>query len=227
MGQKVQPTGFRLGITENWKSKWYANKKEFGKFLVEDQKIRNYVREHYGFVGISKIEIARQKEIGHGSLIRIFIHTASAGLLIGRRGSRVEKMTDEISNLIDQDVELKIIEVDKPELDAKLVAESIAEQLRKRSGHRRQMREALEGAMENGAEGIKIEVSGRIGGSEIARTETVSRGSVPLHTLRAEVDYGFTLAVIPKGSIGVKVWINKGEILSEEDKKDALYSDED
>lgn len=227
MGQKVQPTGFRLGYIENWKSKWYADKKHFGKFLVEDQKIREYIREHYGFVGISRIEIARQKEIGEGSLIRVYIHTASAGLLIGRRGSRVEKMTHELSNLIDQDVELKIIEVDKPELDAKLVAESIADQLRKRSGHRRQMQRAIEAAMENGAEGIKIQVSGRIGGSEIARTEEKSQGSVPLHTLRAEIDYGFTLAVIPKGSIGVKVWINKGEILSQEEEDYASHTVED
>ncbi len=225
MGQKVNPTGFRMGIVENWKSKWYAKKDKFGEYLVQDQKIRDYIREHYDFAGISRIEIERKKVLSEGELIRVYVYTASAGLLIGRRGNRVEKMTEEVTDLIGQQVELKILEVENPQLDAKLVSESIADQLQRRSGHRREMRRSIEAAMENGAEGIKIKVSGRIGGSEIARVEELSEGSIPLHTIRAQIDYGFSLAVIKKGSIGVKVWINKGEILSEEEKKDALYAD--
>ncbi len=227
MGQKVNPTGLRIGIVENWKSQWYAKKNDFGKYLVQDQKIRKFIRENYDYAGISRIVIERKKDLSKGELIRVYVFTASAGLLIGRRGNRVDKMTEEVSNLIDQQVELKIKEVEKPQLDAQLVAESIADSLQQRSGHRRQMRRAIDAAMDHGAEGAKIKVSGRIGGSEIARVEEMSEGSIPLHTLRARIDYGFKLAVIAKGSIGVKVWINKGEILSEEEKKDALYAEED
>ncbi len=227
MGQKVNPIGIRVGIVENWKSKWYANDDDFGKYLVQDQEIREFIRENYDYAGISKIVIERKKDLSKGELIRIYVHTASAGLLIGRRGNRVKQMTEEVSDLIDQQVELKILEVEDPQLDAQLVSESIADALRRRSGHRREMRRAIDAAMDNGAEGAKIKVSGRIGGSEIARVEQMEEGSIPLHTLRARIDYGFSLAVIKKGSIGVKVWINKGEILSEEDKKDALYAEED
>lgn len=226
MGQKVNPIGLRVGIVENWKSNWYAKKDKFGEYLVQDQKIRKFIREHYGYAGISEIQIERKKDLSQGELIKVYVYTASAGILIGRQGKRVEKMTDEVSDLIDQQVELKIEEVEKPQLDAKLVSDSIAEQLERRSGHRRQMRQAIDDAMDHGAEGIKIQVSGRIGGSEIAREEEMHEGSIPLHTLRAKIDYGFSLAVIKKGSIGVKVWINKGEILSEEEKQDALYADQ-
>jgi len=217
MGQKVCPTGFRLGITEEWRSRWFATKKEFGKFLVEDQKIRRFIKKNYAFAQIPKIEIERTRET-----TTVIVHAGSPGVIIGRRGAKVEKLQEELEQLVGHKVELKIKEIDTPELSSTLVAEQVAEQLQKRAPFRRAMRKAAELTLKSGGRGIKISVAGRIGGAEIARSETLALGSVPLHTLRAIVDYGRATAVHTKGTIGVKVWIYKGEQLPEAKKRTGL-----
>ncbi|MBI3269611.1 MAG: 30S ribosomal protein S3 [Planctomycetes bacterium] len=222
MGQKVCPIGLRLGITEEWRSRWYANKKDFGRFLVEDNSIRKFVKKNYGFAGIPKIEVERTREA-----VTIVVHTASPGVLIGRRGSKVDKLTEDLESLVGRRVDLKIIEVETPELCAQLVGESIAEQLEKRSPYRRAMRKAAEAAMNQGALGVKVRIAGRIGGAEIARDEGVLFGSVPLSTLRAEIDYGAATAILSKGTIGIKVWIFKGERLPDKEKKHAVDAQAD
>jgi small subunit ribosomal protein S3 len=198
MGQKICPIGFRLGITEEFRSRWFATKKEFGKFLVEDQKIRRFIKKNYGFAQIPKIEIERTRET-----TTVIVHAGSPGVLIGRRGAKVEELQAALEKLTLHKVELKIKEIDTPELSATLVAENVAEQLQKRAPFRRAMRKAAEVTLKAGARGIKITVAGRIGGAEIARSETLSLGSVPLHTLRAIHDYGRATAVHTKGTIGV------------------------
>lgn len=211
MGQKVHPTSYRLGFIENHRSRWYATKKEFGKFLIEDNKLRRFVKKNYAFAGIPKIEIERTREN-----VTVIIHTASPGVIIGRRGAKVDKLTEDLQLLIGHKVELKIIEIDRPELNSQLVAESICEQLTKRSPYRRTIRKAAELGMLNGARGVKVNVAGRIGGAEIARSEAILLGSIPLHTLRANIDYGFAEACTVKGKIGCKVWIYKGEVLGDQ-----------
>ncbi len=206
MGQKVCPIGFRLGITENWRSRWYADKKKFGKLLVEDQKIRKYIKKNYRFTGISKIEIERTRDEG----AKIIIYSARPGLIIGRKGSEIEKLKNGIAKIVEKSVDIKIQEIDKPELEGQLVADNIAEQLQKRAAFRRTIKKAVDSTMGLGAKGVKIQVSGRLAGAEIARTEGAAKGSIPLHTLRANIDYGFAESMTTYGTIGVKVWINKG-----------------
>jgi small subunit ribosomal protein S3 len=206
MGQKVCPIGFRLGITQNWRSRWYADKKNFGKLLVEDQKIRKYIKKNYRFAGIPKVEIERTRDEG----AKIIIYSARPGLIIGRKGSEIEKLKSGIEKIVEKSVDIKIQEVDRPELEAQLVAESIAEQLQKRAAYRRTIKKSVESTMGLGAKGIKVQVSGRLGGAEIARTEGATKGSIPLHTIRANIDYGFAESMTTYGTIGVKVWIYKG-----------------
>lgn len=216
MGQKVCPISFRLGITQGWKSLWYADKKSFGTLLVEDQKIRKVIKKGYSFAGISFIEIERTRQDA-----KITLHTARPGLIIGRKGAEVDKLKDEIQKLIGREVVIKIKEITKPELQAQLVAESIAEQLEKRAAFRRTMKKAMDASIDAGAKGVKIRVAGRLGGAEIARAEKMTTGSIPLHTLRADIDYGFAEAKTTYGVIGVKVWIYKGLISSDKEKKHA------
>jgi small subunit ribosomal protein S3 len=206
MGQKVRPTGLRLGITEGWRSQWYAGKKDFGSLLVEDQTIRNHVKKNYGFAGISVVEIERTREGAE-----VILHTARPGLIIGRKGAGVDKLKEELEKITGRQINIKIKEVNCPELNAQLIAEGIAEQLQRRAAFRRIMKRAVDTAMDAGAGGIKIQISGRLAGAEIARSESVIKGKIPLHTLRANIDYGFYEAVTTYGTIGVKVWVYTGE----------------
>ena len=221
MGQKVCPIGIRLGITQSWKSFWYADKKSFGALLVEDQKIRKMVKRSYTFAGISHIEIERTRQDA-----KITLHTARPGLIIGRKGAEVDKLRDDIQKLIGREVAIKIKEITKPELYAQLVAENISEQLEKRVTFRRAMKKALDSSLDAGAKGVKMQVAGRLGGAEIARTEKMTYGSVPLHTLRADVDYGFAEAKTTYGVIGVKVWIYKGLVGSDKEILNAPHAKE-
>ena len=215
MGQKVHPTSLRIGITENWRSRWYAGKKKFGKLLVEDQKIRKYIKKNYRFTGIPKIEIERTRD----EEARVILYAARPGLIIGRKGAEIEKLKDGVRKLVGKMVDIRIQEIDKPELEAQLVSENVAEQLQKRAAFRRTMKRAVDTTMGVGAKGVKIQISGRLGGAEIARTEKSAAGSIPLHTLRADVDYGFAESLTKYGTIGVKVWIYKGlKTLGEGDK---------
>src|SRR5579864_1064400 len=206
MGQKVRPTGFRTGIMCDWKSRWYASKQDFSDLLVEDQKIRAFIQRRYGRSGISRIEIERTRE-----KVVIYIYSARVGMIIGKKGQEVDRLTKDMENLTHRHVEVKTMEVNRPEVDAQLVAEDIAEQLEKRASFRRTMKRAMDTTMENGAKGIRVQLSGRLGGAEMARQETAMVGSIPLSTLRARIDYGFTEAHTAQGNIGVKVWINNGE----------------
>jgi small subunit ribosomal protein S3 len=216
MGQKVNPIGFRTGIMLDWKSRWYASKKDFAELLMEDKKIRDYVSKKYKFAGIPKIEIERTRDE-----VRVLLHAARPGVIIGRKGQQVEQLQDELQNLIGRRVNIKIEEISRPELKAHLVAEDIAEQLSKRASFRRTMKRAMETTMEAGAKGIKIELAGRLGGAEMARREKQISGSIPLSTLRANIDYGFVEAMTAQGHIGVKVWINQGMFEDDTDGADA------
>jgi len=207
MGQKVHPVGMRLGIVENWRSRWYARKTDFGRYLVEDQKIRKCVAARYRFAGIPKVEIERT-----ANEITCVIHTAKPGVVIGRKGAKVDELRKELEALTNCDkVSINIAEVNRPELSGQLVAESIAEQLEKRASFRRTMKKAIELTMSAGAKGCRVKIAGRLGGAEMARKETQMTGSIPLSTLRARIEYGFTTARTVAGSIGVKVWIYLGE----------------
>jgi small subunit ribosomal protein S3 len=216
MGQKVNPIGFRTGIMLDWKSRWYASKKDFAELLMEDKKIRDYVTKKYKFAGIPKVEIERTRDE-----VRVVLHAARPGVIIGRKGQQVEQLQDELQNLIGRRVNIKIEEISRPELQAHLVAEDIAEQLSKRASFRRTMKRAMEQTMEAGAKGIKIELAGRLGGAEMARREKQISGSIPLSTLRANIDYGFVEAMTAQGHIGVKVWINQGMFEDDTDGADA------
>jgi len=211
MGQKIRPTGFRTGIMVDWLSHWYANKQDFAELLVEDTKIRKYIKKRYGGSGISKIRIQRTREKA-----TIYIHSARVGMIIGKKGQEVDKLTKELEDLTERRIEIKTMEVNKPEVDAQLVSQDIAEQLQKRASFRRTMKRAMDTTMENGAKGIRIQLSGRLGGAEMARTESSMSGSIPLSTLRARVEFGFSEAKTAQGNIGVKVWINNGDYLDEE-----------
>ncbi len=217
MGQKVRPTGLRIGICESWRSRWYARKKEFGNLLVEDYKIRDYIAKNFRFAGIPKVEIERQ-----ANDVNCVVHTARPGLIIGRKGAKVDKLREDLAMLTGKKVNINIAEVNTPELSAQLVSESVAEQLEKRASFRRTMKKAIEMTRQAGAKGIRIQVSGRLGGSEMARCETQMQGSIPLSTLRALVDYGFATAVTTYGSIGVKVWVYRGEAATD-GKEDAAH----
>ncbi len=208
MGQKINPIGLRVGINRTWDSRWYANKKDFGGMLQEDLKIRGYLEKRLAQAGISKIVIERPAKKA-----RVTIHTARPGVVIGKKGADIERVRQELSRLTNSEVHLNIVEVRKPEIDANLVAENIANQLERRVAFRRAMKRAMQSAMRLGAEGIRISCGGRLGGAEIARTEQYREGRVPLHTLRAEIDYGTATARTAYGACGVKVWIFKGEIM--------------
>lgn len=208
MGQKVRPTGFRVGVYDDWRSRWYARKKDFGQLLVEDQKIRDAVKREYGFAGVPRVDIERSS----GGEVTVIIRTARPGVIIGRKGAKVDKLKDDLAKITRKNVDLKIQEIDRPELDAQLVAEGVAEQLKKRMSFRRVIKKSLELTMGAGAKGCKIQVSGRLGGHEMARTESSHEGSIPLQTLRADIDYGFALAITTHGTIGVKCWVYRGQI---------------
>jgi small subunit ribosomal protein S3 len=215
MGHKVPPLGIRIGIVENWRSCWYARKKTFGKLLVEDQKIKRYIRKNYGFAAIPKIEIERA-----GEQLTAIIHTARPGVLIGRKGAKIDRLVEEIQQFTSSNVNPpRIIEVDKPELHALLVAENIKEQLEKRANFRRVMKRAVEQVMQAGAEGVKIQISGRLGGAEMARSERTTRGKIPLATIRAKIDYGFIEAFTTYGQLGIKVWVYTGEYPYKKEEK--------
>ncbi len=210
MGQKVNPIGLRLGVNKTWDSRWYADG-DYADKLHEDIKIRKYLKKKLGSAGIARIVIERPSKKAH-----ISIHTARPGVVIGKKGADIEKMKKDLESFTRDEVQLNIVEVRKPELDASLIAEGIAQQLERRVAFRRAMKRAVQSAMRLGAEGIRINCSGRLGGAEIARMEWYREGRVPLHTLRADVDYGLGQAYTTYGVIGIKVWVFKGEILKEE-----------
>ena len=207
MGQKVHPYGFRLGFTKTWRSRWFA-KQDYAKLLREDLELRNSLRERLKAAGVSSIEVDRP-----GNKLRITIHTSRPGIIIGRKGAEIEKLKQDLAKKTKREVFIDIQEVHKPELDAQLVSESIALQLEKRVAFRRAMRKAVDSALRFGCKGIKVRVSGRLNGAEIARTEWYLQGQLPLHTLRADIDFGFSQAYTTYGVIGVKCWVYKGEIL--------------
>ncbi len=206
MGQKTNPIGFRLVRNRNWRSKWYANKQEFGNLLIEDHKIREFLMKKPACQGASQIKIRRMSE-----KIEVTITTARPGLVIGKKGSEIDVLKSELYKLTGKEVWVEVEEIKRPDIDAKIVADSIAKQLERRIPFRRAMKKAMQSAIEAGALGIKIQVSGRIGGAEIARTEWYKEGSTPLHTLRADIDYAHGRAETTYGSIGVKVWVYRGE----------------
>ena len=216
MGQKVHPTGFRLGIATDWTSKWYAGSADFADFLAEDLKIREFLKKKLAQAAVSRIQISRPAKS-----VAVTIHTARPGIIIGKKGEDIERLRIEVASLVAahiNNVKISIEEIRKPELDAQLVAEGVASQLERRVMFRRAMRRSVTNAMRIGAEGIKINVSGRLNGAEIARNEWYREGRVPLHTLRANVDYGFAEALTTYGILGVKVWIYKGEVYDLESK---------
>lgn len=208
MGQKVNPHGLRVGIIKEWDSKWYANKKTFNEYLLEDHKIREFVKKKLFISGISKIEIERA-----ANKIKVSVHTAKPGMVIGRGGSGVEELRVQLEKLTNKGVVVNVEEIKVAELDAQLVAENIASQLERRVTFRRAMKQSIQRTMRFGAKGIKTQVSGRLGGADMARTEGYSDGTIPLQTLRADIDYGFAEANTTYGKIGVKVWLYKGEVL--------------
>jgi len=207
VGQKVSPVGLRIGIIRDWESKWYAEK-DFGKLLIEDVKIREFLKNKLKDCAVSRIDIERA-----ANRVNVTIHTAKPGMVIGKGGAEVEVLRNELAKMTDKKVHINIAEIKNPELDAILVAESIAQQLERRISFRRAMKQAIQRTLRAGAKGIKTAVSGRLGGAEIARTEGYSEGTVPLHTLRADIDYGTAEAHTTYGRIGVKVWIYRGEVL--------------
>jgi small subunit ribosomal protein S3 len=216
MGQKVNPVGFRTGIMIGWKSRWYASKKEFSSLLVEDFQVRKFLKGKYRQAGIPKIEIERTRDE-----VKVVIHTARPGIIIGRKGQEVEKLQEELQQLIGRRVNIKIEEVQRPEIQAQLIAEDIGDQLARRSSFRRTMKKSVETTMEAGAKGIKIQLAGRLGGSEMARREKQIAGAMPLSTLRAKIDYGFAEAMTAQGHIGVQVWVNQGVYEGDDDGADA------
>jgi small subunit ribosomal protein S3 len=207
MGQKTNPTGLRVAVNKDWTSKWFAEKKEFGKLLAEDRKIREILKSKLEGASVSKIGIERA-----ASRCRITIFTARPGVVIGRKGAEIDKLKEEISKMTGKEVYVDIQEIKQPEMDAQLVAENVAVQLERRVSFRRAMKKAVQVAMDFGAEGIKVRVGGRLGGAEIARVEKYHQGRVPLHTLRANIDYGFAEANTVYGKLGIKCWICKGDV---------------
>src|SRR3954470_9732482 len=217
MGQKVRPTGFRTGIMRPWRSTWYANKQDFSELLIEDAKIRQFIqkyltnkkdrKEQRPAIADIKIERTRERVI-------IVITSSRVGAIIGKKGEKIDKLTKALEKLTRRHIEVKTIEVTRPEIDAQLIAEDIAEQLERRGSSRRTMKQAMQRAMENGAKGVKLQLSGRLGGSEMARCEKGMEGSIPLSTLRCKIEYGFSEAVTPQGNIGIKAWVNQGDYLT-------------
>lgn len=210
MGQKVNPKGLRIGIIKDWDGKWFANKKDFSSLLVEDVKVRKFIKDKLFQAGVSRIQIERA-----ANRIKVTIHTAKPGIVIGRGGTEIEALRKQLEALTGKQVNVNIVEIKTPELDAQLVSENVASQLEKRIAFRRAMKQVVSRSMRMGAQGIKIACAGRLAGAEIARTEWYSEGKVPLHTLRADIDYGFAEANTTYGKIGVKVWLYKGEVLPE------------
>jgi small subunit ribosomal protein S3 len=217
MGQKVRPTGFRTGVMIDWQSRWYAPKKLFAELLEEDRKIRDYIKQKYARSGVARIGIERTSE-----KVIVLVHSSRVGAIIGKKGQEVEKLTKELEDLTKRHIEVKTIEISRPEIDAQLVAQDIAEQLEKRASFRRTMKKAIDTTMQNGARGIRVQLSGRLGGSEMSRQETQMAGNLPLSTLRARIEYGFAEAATAQGHIGIKVWINNGDYL--EVASDAAYA---
>jgi small subunit ribosomal protein S3 len=220
MGQKVHPIGIRLGIVKDWTSKWYADTKDFADMLNMDLQVRDFLRKKLSQASVSRIQIERPAKTA-----RITIHTARPGIVIGKKGEDIDKLRTELSKKMGIPVHINIEEIRKPELDAQLVAESVAQQLERRIMFRRAMKRALTNTMRLGGQGIKIKVAGRLNGAEIARSEQYREGRVPLHTLRADIDYGFAEANTTYGIIGVKVWIFKGEVFDQADKEEASSSE--
>ena len=214
MGQKVNPHGLRVGVIKNWDSRWYASDEKFGDILVSDYNLREHLKNKLLAAGISKIEIERDSN----ETVKVFIHCAKPGMIIGKGGSEIEKLREEVEKFTGKKAAVNVVEVKPVDMDAQLVAENIASQLERRIGFRRAMKQAIGRTMRLGAKGIKIACSGRLGGAEIARTEHYHEGTIPLQTIRADIDYGFWEANTTYGKIGVKVWIYKGEILSEVNK---------
>lgn len=221
MGQKVHPHGLRVGVIKGWDSKWYAGK-DYEKFLLEDIKIREFIKEKLFLSGISKVEIERAS-----NKARISIHTAKPGMVIGRQGSNIELLKSDLKKMTDSAIDINIVEVKTPDMDATLVAENIAAQLERRIAFRRAMKQCVGRTMRMGAKGIKITCGGRLGGAEIARSESYREGSIPLHTLRADIDYGTAEAHTTYGRIGIKVWIYKGEVLPEKEAVKAAPAKEE
>ena len=214
MGQKVNPNGLRLGINKDWEAKWYSNKKDFSKYLDKDIKLRKYIEENLKNAGIAKVEIER-----NAKRCEVVIHTSKPGVMIGRGGEEIEKLKQTLSKVADENVQISIVDVKKVDLNAQLVADSIANQITNRASFRMAQKRAIRNAMKAGAKGIKTSVSGRLGGADMARSEGYTEGTIPLHTLRADVDYATSEADTTFGKIGVKVWIYKGEILNSKKAK--------
>lgn len=212
MGQKVSPTGLRIGINKDWEAKWYANSKDFSKLLSNDMKIRKFLDKKLKDASISKVEIERNNK-----KTEVTIHTSKPGIIIGRGGEEIEKLKKELAKLVNENVQISIVDIKKPEIDASLVVQSIANQIENRASFRMAQKRAIKNAMKGGVKGIKTLVSGRLGGADMARSEGYTEGTIPLHTLRADIDYATAEADTTYGKIGVKVWIYKGEIL--QDKK--------
>ena len=208
MGQKVSPIGLRLGINKDWDSKWYANKKDFSKYLANDVQIRKYFEKDQKSNGISKVQIERNSK-----RCEVIVHTSKPGVIIGRGGEQIEAMKKELSKLVNEDIQISIVDIKKPDMNAQIVADSIAAQIENRASFRMAQKRAIRNAMKAGAKGIKTLVSGRLGGADMARSEGYTEGTIPLHTLRADVDYATSEADTTFGKIGVKVWIYKGEVL--------------
>lgn len=212
MGQKVSPVGLRIGINKDWEAKWYANNNDFSKYLENDMKIRKVLEKKLKDASVSKVEIERNNK-----RTEITIHTSKPGIIIGRGGEEIEKLKKEMSNLIGENIQISIVDIKKPEVDANLVAQSIANQIENRASFRMAQKRAIRNAMKGGVKGIKTLVSGRLGGADMARSEGYTEGTIPLHTLRADIDYATSEADTTYGKIGIKVWIYRGEIL--QDKK--------
>ncbi len=219
MGQKIHPTGFRLAVNRNWGSKWFANKKHYGPTLAEDLKVREYLKKKLAHASVAKVTIERPAKNA-----RITIHSARPGVVIGKKGEDIESLKGQLQKLLRVPVHINIEEIRKPELDAQLISDSIAQQLQKRIMFRRAMKRAITNAMRLGAQGIKIMSAGRLNGIEIARTEWYREGRVPLHTLRADIDYGFSEAKTTYGIIGIKVWVFKGETMSKHEQPAAAVA---
>jgi small subunit ribosomal protein S3 len=205
MGQKVHPVGFRTGITEPWKSRWYASKKEFKDLLLEDVRVRKFLKTKYRAAAIPKVEIERTRDE-----VKVILHSARPGVIIGRKGQEVDRLQGELQELLGRRVNLKVEEVGRPEIQAQLIAEDIADQLSKRAAFRRTLKRAIDSTMDAGAKGVKIQLAGRLGGAEMSRCEKSIAGSMPLSTLRAKIDYGFCEAPTAQGNIGIQVWVNQG-----------------
>ncbi len=211
MGQKTRPTGFRVGITEEWRSRWYASKREFGSLLIEDFKIRKFLKDKFKFGSIAQVTIERTRD-----QVVVHLHTARPGIIIGKNGREIDRLKAELEDLVGRRMDVKIVELSTPFKSAQLVAEDIAQQLEKRGSFRRATKRALEQVMETNAFGVKVVLSGRLGGAEMSRCEKASRGSIPLSTLQRKIDYGFATARTAQGSLGVKVWIDLGNYADQE-----------